>query len=78
MTDHKSVYMQFLVPQSVSNKSLLFVCLNYQELKNSLLKLYNLTEEGFHEKFRKCRPEPAELVSQFIFELKLTESCGFS
>ena len=28
---------------------------NYVELKNSLLKRYNLTAEGYHGKFRKAR-----------------------
>ena len=45
--------------------------MNYQELKNASLKRYNLTEEGYHEKFRKCRPEPEETVDQFIFRIKL-------
>ena len=39
---------------------------DYQELNNALLKIYNLTEEGYHEKLRKCRPEPEETVDQFI------------
>ena len=30
---------------------------NYVELKNSLLKRYNLTPEGYHGKFQKGRPE---------------------
>ena len=45
--------------------------MNYQELKNVFLKRYNLTEEGYHEKFRKCRPEPEETVDQFIFRIRL-------
>ena len=45
--------------------------MNYQELKNALLKTYYLTEEGYHEKFRKCRPEPEETLDQFIFRIKL-------
>ena len=43
---------------------------NYFELKNALLKRYNLTAEGYHEKFRKGRPEKEESVDQFIFCIK--------
>ena len=34
-------------------------------VKTGLLKRYNLTEEGFQERFRKCRPEQGERLSQF-------------
>ena len=43
---------------------------NYLALKNALLKRYNLTTEGYHEKFRKCKPETEECVDQFIFRIK--------
>ena len=44
--------------------------MNCQEIKNALLRRYNLTEEGYHEKLRKCRPEPDETVDQLIFRSK--------
>ena len=43
---------------------------NYVELKNALLKRYNLTAEGYHGKFRKGRHEKEESVDQFIFHIK--------
>ena len=43
---------------------------NYVEFKNSLLKIYNLTAEGYHGKFRKGRPETKESVDKFIFHIK--------
>ena len=36
---------------------------NYVELKNALLKRYHLTAEGYHEKFRKRRPEMEDSVN---------------
>ena len=43
---------------------------NYFELKNTLLKRYNLTTVGYHGKFRKGRPKTEESVDQFIFRIK--------
>ena len=43
---------------------------NYDELKNALLKIYNLTEHGYREKFRKCRPEKEESPEQYIFRME--------
>ena len=43
--------------------------LDYNELKKSLLKRYELTEDGFKRKFRACRPEPGETFSQFSVRL---------
>ena len=43
---------------------------NYVELKNALLKRYNLTAKGYHGKFRKGRPETEESIDQFIFCIK--------
>ena len=38
------------------------------------MQRYNLTEEGYREKFRKCKPEVEETMEQFIFrEKKLSE-----
>ena len=31
------------------------------------MKRYNLTEEGFRDKFRKCKSEVEEIMEQFIF-----------
>ena len=34
------------------------------------MKRYNLTEEAYREKFRKCKPEVKETMEQFIFQEK--------
>ena len=39
--------------------------LNYDKLKEALLKRYELTEEGFKRKYKKCRPENGETFQQF-------------
>jgi hypothetical protein len=44
--------------------------LNYEQLKDALLKRYNLTEEGFRMKFRDGKPEGGESPEQFIVRLK--------
>ena len=43
---------------------------NYNELKTTLLKRYNLTEEGYQKKFRQRKTEPDETLEQFIFREK--------
>ena len=43
---------------------------NYDRLKAALLKRYNLTEQGYREKFRKCRPEKEESPEQYIFRMQ--------
>ena len=43
---------------------------DYYQLKTAILKRYNLTEEGYREKFRRCKPENDESPDQFIFRLK--------
>ena len=43
--------------------------LDYNKLKKSLLKMYELTEDGFKRKCRSCRPEPGETFSQFSVRL---------
>ena len=43
---------------------------NYKQLKEALLKRYDLTKDGYRLKFRKSRPEPAEKPDQFIHRLK--------
>ena len=43
---------------------------DYRQLKEALLKRYDLTEDGYRLKFRKSRPEPAEKPDQFIHRLK--------
>ena len=40
--------------------------LNYDKLKVALLKRYELTEEGFKRKYKKCRPENGETFQQFL------------
>ncbi|KAK3746423.1 hypothetical protein QZH41_012761 [Actinostola sp. cb2023] len=42
---------------------------DYPVLKAALLKRYELTEEGFRNKFRQCKPEKGETVFQFISRL---------
>ena len=44
--------------------------IDYRQLKEALLKRYDLTEDGYRLKFRKSRPEPAEKPDQFIHRLK--------
>ena len=42
---------------------------NYDTLKQELLKRFQLTEEGFHSKFRTSKPEVGESPSQFVARL---------
>ena len=42
---------------------------DYPALKTALLKRYELTEEGFRNKFRQSKPEKGETVFQFISRL---------
>ena len=44
--------------------------LNYYKLKVALLKRYELTEEGFKRKYKKCRPENGETFQQFTTRMK--------
>ena len=44
--------------------------LNYDKLKVALLKRYELTEEGFKRKYKKCRPENGETFKQFTTRMK--------
>ena len=44
--------------------------LNYDKLKVALLKRYELTEEGFKRKYKKCRPENGEKFEQFTTRIK--------
>ncbi|GFO40116.1 gypsy retrotransposon integrase-like protein 1 [Plakobranchus ocellatus] len=37
----------------------------YDKCRDALLKRYNLTQDGFQEKFRRSRPEAGESISQF-------------
>ncbi|CAC5415002.1 unnamed protein product [Mytilus coruscus] len=43
--------------------------LNYDALKTCLLKRFNMTEDGFKQKFRSCRPESGETFQQFSVRL---------
>ena len=43
---------------------------DYNELKNALLKRYQLTEEGFRRKFREEKPDQGETVYQFIARIR--------
>ena len=45
--------------------------LDYDKLKCALLKRYELTEDGFKGKYKKCRPEPGETFQQFTTRMKL-------
>ena len=42
----------------------------YQELKSALMKRYNLTEKGYREKFRNCKPDKLESPYQYIYRMK--------
>ena len=44
--------------------------LNYDKLKVALLKRYEVTEEGFKCKYKKCRPENGETFQQFTTRMK--------
>ena len=44
--------------------------LNYDKLKVTLLKRYELTEEGFKRKYKKCRSENGETFQQFTTRMK--------
>ena len=44
--------------------------LNYDKIKVALLKRYELTEEGFNCKYKKCRPENGETFQQFTTRMK--------
>ena len=44
--------------------------LYYDKLKVALLKRYELTEEGFKRKYKKCRPENCETFQQFTTRMK--------
>jgi len=43
---------------------------NYERLKTALLKRYDLTEEGYHKKFRSSKPEFGESPEQFIYRIR--------
>ena len=43
--------------------------MDYNKLKMELLKRYQMTEEGYRNKFRNCRPERGETPSQFAMRL---------
>ncbi|CAC5413817.1 unnamed protein product [Mytilus coruscus] len=43
--------------------------LDYDALKICLLKRFNMTEDGFKQKFRSCRPESGETFQQFSVRL---------
>ena len=42
---------------------------DYDELKSALLKRFELTEDGFRQKFRGCRPENGETFQQFAVRM---------
>ena len=44
--------------------------LGYDKLKCALLKRYELTEESFKRKYKKCRPESGETFQQFTTRMK--------
>ena len=43
---------------------------NYDKVKHALLKRFELTQEGFRQKFRSCRPEVGESAPQFAQRLE--------
>ena len=58
----KALYVHALMPNEDA--------LNYDKLKVALLKRYELTEEGFKRKYKKCRPENGETFQQFTTTMK--------
>ena len=44
--------------------------LNYDMLKAALPKGYELTEEGFKRRYKKCRPDSCETFQQFTSRMK--------
>ena len=42
---------------------------DFSELKSALLKRFDMTEEGFKNRFRNGKPEPGETFSQFMVRL---------
>ena len=42
---------------------------NYEALKEALLRRFQLTQEGFRQKFRACQPETGESAPQFAIRL---------
>ena len=44
--------------------------LDYDMLKAALLKRYEMTEEGFKRKYKKCRPDSGKTFQQFSSRLK--------
>ena len=43
---------------------------NYKKLKSALLQQYELTEDGFCQKFRENQPDVGETVFQFVAQLR--------
>ena len=43
---------------------------DYEKLKDALLKRFNLTEEGFKQKFKSAKPEIGEAPAQYIARLE--------
>ena len=43
---------------------------NYSKLSDALRMHFNLTEEGYRNKFRYCKPRIDETPEQFAFRLK--------
>ena len=43
---------------------------NWDKVKLNILKAYNLTEEGYREKFREARPTKFETATQFVVRLR--------
>ena len=44
--------------------------LDHDKLRCALLKRYELSEEGFKRKYKKCRPESGETFQQFTTRMK--------
>ena len=50
--------------------------LQYLQMKEALLKTYNLTKEGYQNRFRRVKPEQDESALQFIVRLQTTLISG--
>ena len=51
--------------------------INYDALKTSLLKRFQLTEEGFRGKFRSSKPETGETPRHLSYVLKIIFTDGW-
>ena len=56
--------------ESIGRSNLTWPASPATELGRTVLKRYELTEEGFKRKYKKCRPENGETFQQFTTRMK--------